>query len=75
MEDDEEFAKKLKGIVEELQSDQHVQVFFKDVDVRGGAEISGIEQTAKSGGTVRQEAVIDVRVGGDLKIGHMKQQG
>ena len=75
MEDDEAFAKKLKDLVEELKSDQHVQIFFKGVDIKGGAEIGNIEQTTTSGRAVQQEAVTDVKVGGDLKIGNVKQQG
>ena len=75
MEDDEAFAKKLKDLLEEMKSDQHVQIFFKGVDVTGGAEVGDIEQTETSGGTVQQEAVTDVKVGGDLKIGNVKQQG
>lgn len=75
IEDDEAFAKKLKELAEELKSDQHIQIFFKGVDVMGRAEIGDIEQTATSGGSAQQEAVTDVKVGGDLKIGNVKQQG
>jgi len=75
MEDDEAFAKKLKDLLEEMKSDQHVQIFFKGVDVKGGVEVGDVEQTKTSGGTVQQEAVTDVKVGGDFKIGNVKQQG
>jgi uncharacterized protein YajQ (UPF0234 family) len=74
MEDDETFAKKLKDTVEELKLDRHIQIFFKGIDVKGGVEIGDVEQTATSGGAVQQEAVTDVKVGGDLKIGNVKQQ-
>lgn len=75
MEDDEAFANKLKNLVNELRSDQHIQVFFKGVNVTGKAEIGDVEQTAASGGSIQQEAVTDVKVGGDFKIGNVKQQG
>lgn len=76
MEDDEVFAQKLKALMDELKSDEQVnQIFFKGVKVKGGAEIGDVEQTATPGGSVRQEAVTEVEVGGDLKIGNMKQRG
>ncbi len=75
MEDDEAFAKKLKDLLGEIKSDQHVQIFFKGVDVKGGVEVGDVVQTATSGGTVQQEAVTDFKGGGDLKIGNLKQQG
>lgn len=74
MEDDEEFAKKLKNLLIKMKPDRHVQIFFKDVDVKGGVEVGDVEQTATSGGTVQQEAVTDVKVDGDFKIGNAKQQ-
>lgn len=75
MEDDEAFAKKLRDLLEEMKSDRHVQIFFKGVDVKGGVEVGDVEQTATSGGAVQQEVVTDIKVGGDFKIGNVKQQG
>jgi hypothetical protein len=70
MEDDEVFAKKLKALVDELKSDNQVnQIFFKGVNVKGDAEIGDVEQTVTSGGSVTHEAVTQVEVGGNLKIG------
>ncbi len=75
MEDDEAFAKKLKALVDELKSDDQVnQIFFKDVNVKGDAEIGDVEQTAQKGGSVTQEAVTQVEVGGNLKIHNVKQR-
>ncbi len=76
MEDDRAFAQKLKALMDELKSDEKVnQIFFKGVKVKGGAEIGDVEQTARQGGSVTQEAVTEVEVGGDLKIGNVKQRG
>ena len=76
MEDDEAFAQKLKALMDELKSDEQVnQIFFKGIKVKGGAEIGDVEQTATPGGSVRQEAVTEVEVGGELKIGNVKQRG
>ena len=44
------------------------------VKVKGGAAIGDVEQTATRGGSVKQEAVTEVEVGKDLKIGNVKQQ-
>lgn len=75
MEDDEAFAAKLQELVAQLKSNEQVnQTFFKGVSVKGDAEVSGIEQTATRGGSVNQEAVTDVEVGRNLKIGDVKQQ-
>jgi hypothetical protein len=75
MENDREFADKLKALIEELKSDEQVkQIFFKDVEVTGQAEIGNVEQTATREGSVIQEAVTGVKVGGNLKIGNVKQQ-
>ena len=75
MEDDEAFAQKLQTLMDELKSDEQVnQIFFKSIKVKGDAEIGGVEQTATSDVSVRQEAVTEVEVGGNLKIGNIKQQ-
>ncbi|MEI6427932.1 MAG: hypothetical protein WCO45_06010 [Pseudanabaena sp. ELA607] len=76
MSEDEEFAKKMQAFIAELKSDEKLtQVFFKDVDVSGDAEIGGISQKATRGGDVTQEAVTNVKVGGSLKIGNVSQEG
>ena len=73
MEDDEAFAQKLKALMDELKSDEQInQIFFKGINVKGDAEIGDVEQTATPGGSVRQEAVTEVEVGGNLKIGNVK---
>ena len=47
MQSDSEFAQKLKGLIDELKSDEQVnQIFFKGVNVKGDAEIDNVEQTA-----------------------------
>jgi hypothetical protein len=75
MEDDEAFAKKLKALVDEIKSEDLInQIFFKDVNVKGDAEIGDIEQTSKQVGSVKQEAVTQVEVGGSLKIGNVTQK-
>lgn len=73
---DKAFAKKLDELVGELKSDKQInQTFLKGVDVEGDAEIGDVEQIATSGKSVSQEAATDLKVGGNLKIGNMKQQG
>ena len=75
MEDDESFAEKLKVLITELKSDEKInQIFFKDIKVQGDAEIREIEQIAKSNSSVKQEAVTEVEIGGNIKIGNIKQQ-
>jgi hypothetical protein len=76
MENDIAFADALKLQVKELKSEDQVnQIFFKGVNVKGDAEIGDVEQTAQKGGSVTQEAVTQVEVGGNLKIGNVKQKG
>ena len=75
MEDDDAFAEKLRELLLELKSDEQVnQVFFKGVDVKGDAEAGDVEQIITRSGSVSQEAVTDVKVGRNLKIGNVKQQ-
>lgn len=76
MEDDEEFAARITQLMEELKSEPKVnQILLKNLKVKGSAEIEEIEQEARGEGSVSQEAVVDVEVGGDLKIGKAKQRG
>lgn len=73
---DEVFAKELKTLIDELKSNSQVnQLFLKGIDVRGSAEIGDISQINTSGRAVNQEAATDLKVGGELKIGNVKQQG
>lgn len=74
MEDDESFAENVKNLVKELRADPNIQIFFKGVDVKGGAKIGNVKQTKKMGGGV-QEAIVDVKVGGDFVVGDVEQQG
>lgn len=76
MEDDEEFAAKITKLMQELKLEPKVnQILFKNVKVKGGAEIEEIEQEATGEGEVNQEAVVEVEVGENLKIGKAKQRG
>ena len=76
MEGDKKFAEELESLVKELKSDDQVsQIFFKGVNVKGDAEIGDVEQTAQKGGSVTQEAVTQVEVGGNFKIGNVNQKG
>jgi hypothetical protein len=75
MEDDETFANKLKELIEELKSDKQVeQMFFKGVKTAGRAEIGDVEQETQREGSVRQEAITESDIGGDLKVGNIKQR-
>lgn len=74
MEDDAAFAKKLKDLVEELNSEPSVQIFFKGVEVAGGAKIGDAKQDMTSKRSGRQEAVTDSKVDGDFEMGDMEQR-
>ena len=72
---DEEFEKTLKSLVNEIQTfDQTEQIFLKDIDVSGDAEIGDIVQNKKSSSSANQEAAVNLKVGGSLKIGNVNQQ-
>lgn len=74
LEDDQAFAVQLQGILAELKQDSQVeQILLKNLEVAGDAEIGNVSQKS-SGGSVKQEAVTDVKVGGNLKIGDLDQQ-
>lgn len=74
MEDDSEFADKLKALVEELQSDAQIkQVFFKGVKVQQDAKLGKLKQDARGSGSIEQQAVTDIEVGGSLTIGDIEQ--
>ncbi len=76
MEEDEEFAKELKELVDELNSNDKVnQIFFRSVKVSRDASVGDIEQETTGKDSVNQEAVVDVEVRGNLNIGNVKQRG
>jgi hypothetical protein len=73
---DEIFANNLRALVDELKSNSQVnQTFLKDIDVLGSAEIGDVRQISTSGNSVNQEAATNLKIGGNLKIGNVKQQG
>lgn len=73
--EDKTFSNKLKALMNELKSNEEVnQVFFKGINLKGGAEIGDVEQTATRDGSVNQEAVTEVEFGGNFKIGKVKQE-
>lgn len=75
LEDDQDFAAQLQGILAALEQNATVkQVLLKNIDVAGDAEIGKVKQSS-AGGNVNQEAVTDMKVGGNLKIGNVDQQG
>jgi hypothetical protein len=67
------FAKKLKKLVEEMNPDQHDQIFFAGVDVKCDAEIDEIKQTASSSGSSDQKAIIGSIFRGNVKIRKVTQ--
>ncbi|MGB2925782.1 MAG: hypothetical protein WBB82_10820 [Limnothrix sp.] len=75
LEDDQEFAAQLQKILATLEQDVTVkQVLLKNLDVIGDAEIGNVKRQASSGENVSQEAIADIKVGGNLKIGDVDQQ-
>lgn len=73
---DKEFEKTLRSLMDEIQTfDQAKQMFLKDIDVSGDAEIGDIIQNKTSSRSVNQEAAVNLKVGGSLKIGNVNQQG
>lgn len=76
IEDDEDFARNLKALAEELESNEQVkQVFFQGVSIKDSLEIGNVRQenTAK-GVPVEQTAFTQVDVGGSVKIGDVSQR-
>jgi hypothetical protein len=72
---DEVFANLLKALVDEVKSDREVnQIFLKDIDISGSAEIGDISQIATSARSVNQEAATSLKISGDLKIGNVEQK-
>ncbi|MFP4219742.1 MAG: hypothetical protein ACLFSH_04075 [Phormidium sp.] len=72
---DQSFENLLKTLIDDLKSDSEVnQVFLKGIDISGSAEIGDISQVATPTSSVNQETATDLKLGGDLKIGNVKQQ-
>lgn len=72
---DKIFAEKLKVLIDELKSDSQVsQIFLKNIDIAGDADIGDISQVSTSNSSVSQEAATNLKLGGNLKIGNVKQQ-
>jgi len=56
MSEDEEFAKKMQAFIAELKSDEQLtQIFFKDVEVAGDAEIGGSAKRRLAGGMLSRK--------------------
>lgn len=73
--DDDEFARKLKVLVEELESNEQVkQVFFEGVSIKDSVEVGNLTQETKKGGSVEQTAFTQVDVGGSVKVGDVNQR-
>lgn len=73
---DEAFANKLKILIDDLKSNSQVnQIFLKNIDVAGSAEIGDVRQISTSGNSVNQEAATNLKIRGNLKIGNVKQEG
>jgi hypothetical protein len=70
MEEDEDFAQKLKMLINEIKSDEKANtIFFKGMNIKGSARIGNIDLKSKGGNT---EAVTDSEIGGDFTIGNVK---
>jgi hypothetical protein len=70
MEEDEDFAQKLKMLINEIKSDEKANtIFFKGMNIKGSARIGDIDLKSKGGNT---EAVTDSEIGGDFTIGNVK---
>jgi hypothetical protein len=75
LEEDEAFAKLVREIVEQLQTNETVkQIFLKGVEVKGKAKIGDINLEANRSGAVEQEAVVDSKFGDDLDLGNVNMK-
>ncbi|MGL6345066.1 MAG: hypothetical protein ACRC80_38675 [Waterburya sp.] len=67
MEDDEDFANKLKILIDEIKSDEKANtIFFKGMNIKGSAKLGNIDLKSKGG---NMEAVTDSEIGGDFTMG------
>jgi hypothetical protein len=76
MESDRPFAEQLQALIAELEQTPEIkQVLLKGIRVQGNATIGDVEQISdRATGSVHQEALVDVEVGGDLHLGTVKQK-
>lgn len=66
MEDDQEFASKLKTLIDEIKSDEKANtIFFKGMNIKGSAKLGKLDLKSKGG---NMEAVTDSEIGGDFTI-------
>lgn len=75
MTSDNDFASKLKALIDEIKSDEKASTtFFKGMNIKGSAELGELEMESKEG---NMEAVVDSEIGGDFKMGNisMKNNG
>jgi hypothetical protein len=67
MEDDQDFANKLKMLINEIQSDEKANtIFFKGMKIKGSAKLGNIDLKSKGG---NMEAVTDSEIGEDFTMG------
>ena len=75
MEDDREFASKLKTLIDEISSDEKANtIFFKGMKMKRNVELGDLEMESTDG---NMGAVVDSEIEGDFKMGNisMKNNG
>jgi hypothetical protein len=72
---DPDFAKQLETLIASLKTEPEIeQILLQGIKVKGSATIGDVTQTSdRTSGNVKQTALSDIEVGGDLKIGNAKQ--
>ena len=66
MEDDKEFASKLKTLIDEIKSNEKANtIFFKGMNIKGSAKLGKLDLKSKGG---NMEAVTDSEIGGDFTM-------
>ncbi|MCL6433573.1 MAG: hypothetical protein K6T90_05040 [Leptolyngbyaceae cyanobacterium HOT.MB2.61] len=74
MEGDQTFAEQLQALIQQIQAESpSLQVILDTVQISGSAEIGNIEQVSETSGA-EQIVGRNLGVGGDLKIGDIKQK-
>jgi len=72
MTNDDDFANKLKALIDEIKSDEKAStIFFKGMKIKGSAELGDLEMESKDG---NMEAVVDADIGGDFKMGNISMK-
>ena len=72
MTNDDDFANKLKALIDEIKSDEKASaIFFKGMNIKGSAELGDLEMESKDG---NMEAVVDSEIGGDFKMGNISMK-